>query len=330
MKNYNKKLIIMFVMLLTVIGFGTIQNGTVANAATIGGQLKIEENGWKRIDNVNSKIIYNSFTQRAVGVPDAYRGTDAWANVNGSLNFKFYGTKLRIIGVDYLNSSNNVKITIDGKSETFDCSKFYGSIAVWQVLQYEKNSLTQGVHDVTITSLATNSYSYYFDCIDIDDYGYLIDPNESITLDNSSMDLTVNTSKQLTATTTPADVGVTWTSSDSNIASVDSTGKITGVKEGQVSITATTAGGVTATCTVNVTTSGTTEPTDPTSDGTLFIELVDGNIKSYDVTADQITNFINWYKNRDNDDSELPYYKFTKGTYKDYVIHDKIDWFEVR
>ncbi|WP_179117871.1 Ig-like domain-containing protein, partial [Clostridium beijerinckii] len=125
-----------------------------------------------------------------------------------------------------------------------------------------------------------------------------------------------------------------WKSSDESVATVDENGNVTGVKEGQATITATINDGsnISATCTVNVVpkTTEPTEPQDPTGDGTLFIELVDGNIKSYDVSSQEITNFINWYKNRDLDDSQSPVYKFKKGDYTDYVVHDKIDWFEVR
>ena len=162
--------------------------------------------------------------------------------------------------------------------------------------------------------------------------------NNSISLSNSRMNLLVGNSKQLIATTTPAGSQVIWASSESSVASVDSTGKVTAWKEGQVTITATIAGdsNLSAICIVTVTPEGTNPPTEPTNptqpndDANLFIELVDGNIKSYSVSDDEITKFKQWYIDRDNTTSNKPYYEFSKGTYKDFVIHDKIVWFEVR
>ncbi|AQR95207.1 Ig-like domain-containing protein [Clostridium saccharoperbutylacetonicum] len=76
---------------------------------------------------------------------------------------------------------------------------------------------------------------------------------ESILLNKSTMILTEDASEQLTATTTPAGVGVTWKSSNESIATVDSNGKVTAIKEGQATITATTSDGLTAICIVTVT-----------------------------------------------------------------------------
>ncbi len=76
-----------------------------------------------------------------------------------------------------------------------------------------------------------------------------------------SLSPTTNTIKPgdsfiITPTVTPsdaADKSVTWSSSDSSIAKVDSTGKVTALKAGTATITATTNdGGYKATCTVTV------------------------------------------------------------------------------
>ena len=66
---------------------------------------------------------------------------------------------------------------------------------------------------------------------------------------------TGNTTLKLTATVTPSDASqrVTWSSSDTSVATVDSKGKVTMLKAGTATITAKTSNGKTATVTVKVT-----------------------------------------------------------------------------
>ncbi len=78
-----------------------------------------------------------------------------------------------------------------------------------------------------------------------------------VTLDKTEASVGMNGSIQLTATVLPENAsnkGVIWNSSKPETATVDSTGKVTGVAEGSVIITVTTEdGGKTASCTVTVT-----------------------------------------------------------------------------
>ncbi|WP_315073748.1 Ig-like domain-containing protein [uncultured Clostridium sp.] len=75
----------------------------------------------------------------------------------------------------------------------------------------------------------------------------------SLNLDKSTLDLNTGDTEKLTATTTPAGMQVTWTSSDPSVATVDSNGNVTGVKEGQATITVNTVqGNLSAVCIVNV------------------------------------------------------------------------------
>ena len=81
-------------------------------------------------------------------------------------------------------------------------------------------------------------------------------PVESVTLDKTSVELTEGEETTLTATINPSNAtnkNVTWTSSDSNVATV-ANGKVTAVKAGTATITVKTEdGNKTATCTVTVT-----------------------------------------------------------------------------
>lgn len=77
-----------------------------------------------------------------------------------------------------------------------------------------------------------------------------------VTLNKTTLKLGKGTSETLTATIAPTNATnkkVTWTSSDPAVATVDASGKVTGVANGTATITVTTEdGGHTATCAVEV------------------------------------------------------------------------------
>lgn len=77
-----------------------------------------------------------------------------------------------------------------------------------------------------------------------------------VTLNKTTLKLTKGASETLTATVAPTNATnkkVTWTSSDPAVATVDASGKVTGVAKGTATITVTTEdGGYTATCAVEV------------------------------------------------------------------------------
>ena len=83
-------------------------------------------------------------------------------------------------------------------------------------------------------------------------------PVTGVTLSKTTDSIAVGAADTLTATVTPniaTNQSVAWASDNSNIASVDQNGKVTGVSAGTANITVTTAdGSYTATCPVTVTT----------------------------------------------------------------------------
>lgn len=78
----------------------------------------------------------------------------------------------------------------------------------------------------------------------------------SVTLSDSAITISENSRYTLTATVLPSDAvdkSVTWTSSNSGVATVDSNGLVSGVTSGSATITVTTVdGGYTASCNVTV------------------------------------------------------------------------------
>lgn len=79
-------------------------------------------------------------------------------------------------------------------------------------------------------------------------------PVSSISLDKSSLDLAVGDSYKLKATVSPSNATnktVTWSSSNSSVASVDNDGNVKAIKEGKAAITA-RSGSASATCNITV------------------------------------------------------------------------------
>ena len=74
----------------------------------------------------------------------------------------------------------------------------------------------------------------------------------TLSLNKTSLSLTTGSSETLSATTAPEGTRVSWSSSNSKVASVDQSGKVTAVGTGTATITAIPEGGAGATCTVTV------------------------------------------------------------------------------
>lgn len=305
-----KKIIAMFfcVVLVNGVSFG-IYGGESVVAATVGQQLLQPETGWQRIDYTNSCFQYNG----------------AWINmgsyesisVNAStIKFNFTGSKLRLIGTISPKSGDKHSISIDGGAVEYFSTR--GNI-LSSALFYEKTGLTPGLHTVSITVGATDT-DYGFNFIGADVESVV----STVALNKTSDSINVGQTDTLTATTTPPGIGVTWTSSDSTIATVDNTGKVTAVKAGVATIKATTTDGsnLSATCSVTVTQPGR---------AILRITMVNNEVKEFDVSSDEISKFVDWY----NKNSSPSYSVVETSNIKpfnsrtQYIAHDKIASFEV-
>ena len=130
---------------------------------------------------------------------------------------------------------------------------------------------------------------------------------ESVSINLDTIDIYEGVSAQLIATITPDNATnqqVSWSSSNSNVAMVDTNGKITAIQEGIAVITVTTKDqGKTATCTVNVKKQDSTiAVTDIMLDSSQYsMEL--GEVKKLEPVispADATNKQVNWYSNNEN------------------------------
>ena len=116
-------------------------------------------------------------------------------------------------------------------------------------------------------------------------------PVTGVSLNKTELTLTEGNSETLTATVEPSDAAnknVTWTSSNTSVATVDTNGKVTAVGAGEATITVTTAdGGFTDTCEVTVKVPVTGVTLDKTS---LSLEVGDTAQLSATVQPEEATN----------------------------------------
>lgn len=143
--------------------------------ATIGQALTAPEVGWRRFDNADSNITYDSSSEwsKYTNQNGDYLNTVTGSNSVGStITFNFVGTKLRLIGEAAYNRSTSTRLVIDGvlvktfstrSSELVRCS-----------LDCEVTGLNYQEHYVTIINDAIPTGGWYWlDAVDIDDNGEL-------------------------------------------------------------------------------------------------------------------------------------------------------------
>jgi uncharacterized repeat protein (TIGR02543 family) len=177
---------------------------------------------------------------------DYYSGTD-------------YLTDVRVLNRSKIATGGKLTITANDSSSTELYSTDLATLAGGETASYTvnltdlfgKTSAKSAVLNVTASEseseLGDNTITLYAPDA--------LDDLVSVSLDTGGADLNVGETRQLTATVTPSDTGssVSWTSSDTSVATVDSNGLVTAVATGTASITATCGDNcVAGSCSINV------------------------------------------------------------------------------
>ena len=233
----------------------TIKENGKAELSTIKGQmnsLKEEYNNLKTIKDEKyttyQNAISNNLTEEQINVAKTEYET---ANTNYTNKVKEYNTKVDEYNAKVSQINNQVKDklpmyndsnwtkTTDGSFKV-DLTQFSGkkSFSIWAKLVTGTNTYyDQEIYSMNGTKPTEVSVT-------------------SVSLNKSTLDIKVGETATLTATINPTNAtnkNVTWKSDNTQIATVDTAGKITAIKEGTAKITVKTKdGNYTATCIVTV------------------------------------------------------------------------------
>lgn len=303
--------------------------------ATVGQQLTTPEAGWRRYDDTDSRIIYGGTQWESFAYDGSYEGSTHYttiANDTGYFIFEFYGTRLRILSKQSLDTPTPF-ISIDNDIvETIPA--FNTDISnLSSILVYEKQELALKKHTckVYINSIG----SLRLDAIDIDDTGYLIIPdpsNLSAIAGNSQVSLSWDAVSGATG----------YNVKRSTTAGGPYTAIATGITGTSYVDTEVTNGTTYYYVVTAVDTEGESDnsneasatPGAPSGHGLLRIIMSDSSEREYELSDEEISQFITWC-NRTVGTGNA-YYAFNK-TYnigefknrKEYLMFEKIISFEV-
>ena len=215
------------------------------------GIYKFSNNNGMRYISMNGLYGVNSVVGHGTYISLWARG--AYTNTNFNTNhasntpmhlYAFYTTPL-------------TTSTVVSARETFEFTVNAGD--TWQHFEFELTP-DRDYYAFGLYAKQTSGSTQYVPIDDVEIYStspYATNiPVTGVSLNNSSLELHVGTHSQLSTIFTPSDASnkhVTWTSSNTSKATVDSEGVVTAVATGSATITATTTdGGYTATCNVTI------------------------------------------------------------------------------
>lgn len=145
---------------------------------SVGDQLNIPESGWKRYDDMHPTLKYNGPWSTVSNNADVHLGTAHYMVLSGpstgSIEFHFYGSKIRLIDLHWTDRVDNVTVDIDGVVSTYNPNN---SANKYQVIVFEELHLPLKLHRVKLTTTSTSN-NFSLDAIDIDSDGRMLHPDE--------------------------------------------------------------------------------------------------------------------------------------------------------
>jgi len=235
-------------------------------------------NGLKPIGLANSALysltgqsVFHDITSGSNGYYKASVGydmvtglgsVDAWSLVKALATLTVGAVPASVTDLNVSSSSAN-KLDLSWSTVSGATSyKVYRSTSATGNYTLVGTSTTASYSDINLT--ASTTYYYKVSAVNGNGegsqssavYGITATKVSGVTINKISTVIDIGASEVLTATISPTNATnkeVTWDSSDPTIATVDSTGKVVGIKAGTAVITLTTVdGSITATCTVEV------------------------------------------------------------------------------
>ena len=342
MKKKMLKIATVICFMLCVLFLGQV----TVFAATIGSSLAGPESGWRRYDDLNPYFYYEgSWGSTDNGSRAFYNGEVKYTSLDvneGTVKFKFRGSKLRIITQIYNSRSERIEVKIDDEISG-EYSLYNSKLQTDQCLDYEKENLEFGVHYVELKNLDT-AKRFLFDAIDIDSTGELLPYDKA---ENSNLKATAGDSK-VDLTWNPVTDATSYTVKRSTAAGGPYTtiaAGVTGTTYTDTGVTNGTTYYYVVTAIVNgsegwnsneasATPQASTDPNQPIKNKVLLvITMVTGERKEYEMTADKINDFIAWYNSKAASSPtyviEKDYNKASFTSRKDYIAYEQISNFEV-
>ena len=232
---------------------GVVSSGKKSSGAVVGTQYFTSYDRYKQPENVLYDI---NKTKQNEAIGTVYGSDKLIDNKTGKEGF---------IGVDLLKEitldisgikEKELGLTIKANPITSLSKKVTikdTSIATYNSITNRIQAHKRGKTELTVSLPVGNNTMILSSTINVINSNI---PITRVTLDRSLLTLNLNQSTNLKATINPSDTtdskALTWTTSNNRVATVDGNGKVTGVSEGEATITVRTSNGKTASCKVTV------------------------------------------------------------------------------